>query len=68
MNTAAAPASPHLMNTYARLPVAMVRGQGCRVWDAHGKPYLDALAGVAVNTLGHNHPQLVPALQEQIAR
>jgi len=68
MNTAVAPASPHLMNTYARLPVAMVRGQGCRVWDANGKPYLDALAGVAVNTLGHNHPRLVPALQEQIAQ
>jgi acetylornithine aminotransferase len=55
------------MNTYARLPVAMVRGQGCRVWDANGNSYLDALAGIAVNTLGHAHPKLVPALQAQIA-
>jgi acetylornithine aminotransferase len=55
------------MNTYARLPVAMVRGKGCRVWDAHGKSYLDGLGGIAVNTLGHAHPKLVPALQDQIA-
>ncbi len=60
-------ASPHTMNTYARLPVAMVRGEGCRVWDANGKSYLDGLGGIAVNTLGHAHPKLVPALQEQIA-
>jgi acetylornithine aminotransferase len=65
--TAAAPASPHLMNTYARLPVAMVRGKGCRVWDADGNSYLDGLGGIAVNTLGHGHPQLVAALQEQVA-
>ena len=61
------PASPHVMNTYARLPVAMVRGEGCRVWDTEGRCYLDALAGIAVNTLGHAHPKLVPALQEQVA-
>ena len=67
MNTPIEAASPHTMNTYARLPVAMVRGQGCRVWDANGNSYLDALAGIAVNTLGHAHPKLVPALQEQIA-
>jgi acetylornithine aminotransferase len=60
-------ASPHTMNTYARLPVAMARGQGCRVWDVNGNSYLDGLGGIAVNTLGHNHPKLVPALQEQIA-
>ncbi len=60
-------ASPHLMNTYARLPVAMARGQGCRLWDVDGKSYLDGLGGIAVNTLGHAHPRLVPALQEQIA-
>jgi len=61
-------ASPHLMNTYARLPIAMERGDGCRVWDVNGKRYLDGLGGIAVNTLGHNHPKLVPALQEQIAK
>ncbi|MCL1960966.1 MAG: aspartate aminotransferase family protein [Desulfovibrionaceae bacterium] len=67
MNAPIQAASPHTMNTYARLPVAMVRGQGCRVWDANGNSYLDALAGIAVNTLGHAHPKLVPALQAQIA-
>jgi acetylornithine/N-succinyldiaminopimelate aminotransferase len=60
--------SPHVMNTYARLPIALSYGQGCRVWDVNGKAYLDALGGIAVNTLGHNHPKLVPALQDQIAR
>ena len=40
-------ASPHTMNTYARLPIAMERGQGCRVWDVNGKRYLDGLGGIA---------------------
>jgi len=61
-------ASPHVMNTYGRLPIALSHGQGCRVWDVNGKEYLDALGGIAVNTLGHNHPQLVPALQDQIGK
>ena len=61
-------ASPHVMNTYGRVPIALERGQGCRVWDVNGKEYLDALAGIAVNTLGHNHPQLVPALQDQLSK
>ena len=56
----------HVMNTYARQPVAFVRGQGVWLWDEAGKKYLDALAGIAVNTLGHNHPRLVAALSEQI--
>ena len=43
-------------------------GQGLWVWDNDGKKYLDGLAGIAVNTLGHAHPKLVPALQEQIAQ
>src|SRR5215204_3543026 len=60
--------SPHTMNTYGRLPIALSHGQGSRVWDVNGKAYLDALGGIAVNTLGHNHPKLVPALQDQIAR
>ncbi len=61
-------ASPHTMNTYARVPIALSHGKGCRVWDINGKPYLDALGGIAVNTLGHNHPRLVPALQDQIGK
>ncbi len=51
--------SPHTMNTYGRLPIALSHGQGCRVWDVNGKSYLDGLGGIAVNTLGHNHPKLV---------
>ena len=66
MTTAAA--SPHTMNTYGRLPVAMSHGRGLRVWDTNGKCYLDGLAGIAVNTLGHGHPKLVPALQDQVAK
>ena len=58
----------HVMNTYARQPVAFVKGQGVWLWDEAGKKYLDALAGIAVNTLGHNHPRLVHALSEQIGR
>jgi acetylornithine/N-succinyldiaminopimelate aminotransferase len=61
-------ASPHVMNTYGRLPIALSHGQGCRVWDVNGKAYLDALGGIAVNTLGHNHPKLVPALQDQLTK
>lgn len=61
-------ASPHVMNTYGRVPIALERGQGCRVWDVNGKQYLDALGGIAVNTLGHNHPKLVPALQHQLTQ
>jgi acetylornithine/N-succinyldiaminopimelate aminotransferase len=61
-------ASPHVMNTYGRLPIALSHGQGCRVWDINGKAYLDALGGIAVNTVGHNHPKLVPALQDQISK
>ena len=61
-------ASPHVMNTYGRLPIALSHGQGCRVWDVNGKAYIDALGGIAVNTLGHNHPKLVPALQDQLSK
>ena len=61
-------ASPHVMNTYGRLPIALSHGQGCRVWDVNGKSYLDALGGIAVNTLGHNHAQLVAALRDQVGK
>ena len=59
---------PHLMDTYNRLPVAFTHGQGCHLFDEQGKSYLDALAGIAVNTLGHNHPRLVKALANQAGR
>ncbi len=59
---------PHLMNTYARLPVAFSHGEGNRIYDTDGKCYLDALSGIAVNTLGHNHPKLVNAIASQAAR
>ncbi len=55
----------HLMNTYARQPVAFVRGEGAYLWDEAGKRYLDAVAGVAVNGLGHAHPRLVKAIADQ---
>jgi acetylornithine aminotransferase len=60
--------SPHVMTTYGRLPIALSHGRGSRVWDINGKCYLDALGGIAVNTLGHAHPKLVPALQDQVAK
>jgi len=59
---------PHVMNTYGRLPIALSHGQGCWLWDTQGRKYLDGLGGIAVNTLGHAHPKLVPALQEQIGK
>jgi len=58
----------HVMNTYGRLPVAFERGEGVWLWDTQGKRYLDALAGVAVNAVGHSHPKLVAALREQIGK
>jgi len=59
---------PHVLNTYGRLPIALSHGKGCWLWDTEGRKYLDALGGIAVNTLGHAHPKLVPALQDQVAR
>ena len=53
------------MNTYSRLPVAFTRGEGVWLWDEQGKRYLDAVAGVAVNGLGHAHPKLAQAICEQ---
>jgi acetylornithine/N-succinyldiaminopimelate aminotransferase len=57
---------PHVMPTYGRLSVALSHGEGAYVWDTEGRRYLDGLSGIAVNTLGHKHPKLVPALQEQV--
>lgn len=58
----------HLMNTYNRQPVTFVKGEGVWLWDDKGEKYLDALAGVAVNGLGHGHPGLVKAISDQAAR
>ena len=57
----------YLMPTYRRLPVAPVRGRGCWVWDAEGRAYLDMVSGVGVNAVGHCHPKVVQAVQEQAA-
>ncbi len=53
------------MNTYSRLPVTFVKGEGVWLWDDQGKKYLDALAGIAVCSIGHCHPKLVKAISEQ---
>jgi len=61
-------AMPHVLNTYGRLPFALSHGRGCRVWDTEGREYLDALGGIAVNTLGHAHPKLVAAIADQAGK
>ncbi len=60
--------SDHLMNTYKRQPVTFSKGEGVWLWDTAGEKYLDALAGVAVNGLGHAHPKLVAAISAQAAK
>jgi len=57
--------SQYLMNTYGERALCLVRGKGSRVWDADGKEYLDFLAGISVNNLGHCHPAIVRAIREQ---
>ncbi|WP_431258289.1 aspartate aminotransferase family protein [Roseateles chitinivorans] len=64
----AAPTEPHVMHTYGRLPIALSHGEGAWVWDTAGRRYLDGLGGIAVNTLGHNHPKLVAALRDQVGK
>ncbi|MBW8005777.1 MAG: acetylornithine transaminase [candidate division NC10 bacterium] len=61
-------ADRYLANTYARFPVVLERGEGCRVWDVEGKEYLDFVAGIAVCALGHCHPAVVQAVQAQAAK
>jgi len=58
-------ADKYIMKTYGRYPLVPARGEGCRLWDVDGKRYLDFLAGVAVNNLGHCHPRVVEALRKQ---
>ena len=60
--------SDHLMNTYMRQSVTFAKGEGVWLWDTNGEKYLDALAGVAVNGLGHAHPKLLKAINEQAAK
>ena len=54
-----------MATTYGRIPMALVRGEGMRVWDADGKMYYDFLAGLGVNNLGHCHPRVVEAIRQQ---
>src|SRR5690606_4652629 len=58
-------ATSHLMRAYARQPVSFVRGSGARLWDEQGVEYLDAIAGVAVTSLGHAHPEIATVIAEQ---
>src|SRR5690242_12277913 len=55
-----------MMPTYAP-PLPLVRGEGCTVWDADGRAYLDLIAGIAVSALGHGHPAIVEAVSRQVA-
>ena len=57
----------HVMQTYGRLPVAFVRGEGTRLWDSEGNEYLDFLGGLAVTSLGHAHPRIAAAIADQAA-
>ncbi len=57
-----------VMNTYGRFPIAITKGEGCRLWDTDGKEYLDFVAGIATCTLGHGHPALVKTVSEQIKK
>lgn len=58
----------HVMSTYGRFPIALERGEGCRVWDVNGKSYLDFVAGIATCALGHAHPAMVEAVTVQIKK
>ena len=60
--------SDHLMGVYQRAPLAFVRGEGARLFTEDGEAYLDCLAGIAVNALGHGHPKLVQALKSVASR
>lgn len=57
-----------VMQTYGRFPLALERGQGCRVWDTEGKEYLDFVAGIATCTLGHSHPAIIQAVTDQVTQ
>ena len=61
-------ADTYMFHTYARYPITLVRGDGCRVWDEDGKAYLDFVGGIAVCALGHSSPVVTRALEEQSRR
>jgi len=61
-----ASANEYIMNTYKRFPVVLTNGDGARLWDINGREYLDFVAGIAVCSLGHSHPQVVAAVKEQL--
>ena len=61
-------AEQYLMETYTRQPISIIRGRGTKVYDAEGREYTDFVAGIAVNILGHGHPDLVLAIQKQAAQ
>jgi acetylornithine/N-succinyldiaminopimelate aminotransferase len=61
-------AEHYLMQTYSRFPVVLRKGRGAKVWDIHGREYLDFVGGIAVNVLGHCHPRVVVAIQKQAQR
>ena len=56
----------YVASTYARYPIALVKGEGCIVWDSEGKKYYDFVSGLAVNNLGHSHPRIVEAIRRQV--
>ncbi len=58
----------HYLQTFRRFPITLAKGKGSRVWDIEGKEYIDVLAGIAVNSVGHCHPNVVKAIQEQAAK
>ena len=61
-------ANENIMNTYKRFPIVLTKGSGTRVWDINGKEYLDFVAGIAVCSLGHSHPQVITAVKEQLEK
>ena len=58
----------HIAQTYGRYPIGLVRGKGSKVWDASGKKYIDFVTGLAVNNLGHCHPDVVRAIRKQAGK
>ena len=58
----------YYQSTFKRQPITLVRGKGTRVWDTEGKAYLDFVAGIAVNVLGHCHPAIIQAVQHQVTQ
>lgn len=58
----------YVMHTYSRIPIAMERGEGVRIWDSDGKEYLDFISGIGVNAVGHCHPEIIKAVESQLKR